>query len=91
MSGKPVSTLATSESRISCYPNPASASGGIQLSGYEGFSRLQLIDISGKILEDVLLESDLMQLNLSRYSKGTYLLMFTDDNGATTVKKLVVN
>ncbi|WP_162903462.1 T9SS type A sorting domain-containing protein [Taibaiella koreensis] len=70
------------------YPNPATNLVHIRLKGippqFEG--RLILSDATGKTLNGQTIRSAQATVDLSPYADGTYFLILTDNNKASTVK-----
>jgi hypothetical protein len=75
--------MATKDISLRIFPNPTGGIINIHVSGEGSFmSHLSVMDITGKMLrkEAVLVNSNL-QIDLSEYAQGSYILSFTNDEG----------
>jgi hypothetical protein len=74
------------ESKVNVFPNPAKNNIIItrQNSGKEN---IQLLDMSGKILQKIVLTSLVQPISIENLSKGIYLLKFEDDNVIKFIKQ----
>jgi PKD repeat protein len=73
---------------IEVYPNPSNGVVTINRSFTESLN-LEVLDITGKVIEAKTLVNPSSNLNLSYLSQGSYLLRFTLD-GASTTKRLSI-
>ena len=62
---------------VSIFPNPTSDLINLTFEKYEGFT-LQLFDISGKLLNQLLLSDIKTIISVTQYPKGSYLLTLTN-------------
>ncbi|HMO34195.1 MAG TPA: LamG domain-containing protein [Lacibacter sp.] len=70
------------------YPNPAR--GQVTLRGVETFGRLQVIDLSGKMVRDQLINrQSVVQLNLSGLRGGLYLIRLSDGRDVQVFRLVV--
>ncbi|WP_298239468.1 T9SS type A sorting domain-containing protein [uncultured Algibacter sp.] len=80
------------ESDITLYPNPAKSNLYIKNSGYQNIDRVSVFNVVGKEIYTTFnsKNSRVLQLDLSRYARGVYLVKINSEIGTVT-KKLVVN
>lgn len=71
------------------YPNPSNQFTTIELLGKNVNASLELLDISGKLIQIEEFKSQLMTLNVSSLSQGVYLIRLINDSQVQT-KKLIV-
>ena len=81
---------------MNVYPNPTTDKINIQLSrnnGQMGTAEIQVFDVYGKLLETVetVIENSLqtVQIDLSRYASGVYLIKAVTNGNVLAVKKVV--
>lgn len=73
---------------ITLYPNPTA--GLLNLEGVLPGYQVQVLDIRGVILQEVRSDAERLQLDLSHFSAGTYLVRITDlANGQFVVRKVL--
>lgn len=80
------------KSEISLYPNPASNYINVEISNsnvIENYN-IKLYNTVGELFFDSQLTSDLLTIDISSYSKGTYILTLTDNWGQMIATKYVV-
>jgi Secretion system C-terminal sorting domain len=53
--------------------------------------KLEIVNQMGNVIDLLSVVSTDSEVDISRYSPGLYLLKFTDQNGFTTIKKLIIN
>lgn len=74
------------------YPNPASTDVTITLKNADAIAKIEVYDIAGKLIlsqkPNTLLTTQ--TVNLSKISKGIYLLEVTTDTNIKAIKKLLV-
>ena len=63
---------------IKVFPNPTPEIITIQFSEYMEGSRFWLFDLRGKLLENKLISSADMEINMKNYASGQYILKLTD-------------
>ena len=71
------------------FPNPASNQATIIFDNYAD-KTIQLIDLNGIIVKQLLTRSNQVELNLSQYAKGIYILKSIEGEHVS-IKKLLVN
>ena len=77
---------------IKLYPNPANKQVSIQLPQSTDISyNIKVTDMAGKIVLQQKATSSTEQLNISKLSKGTYIVEIIDSKGSRTTEKLVKN
>ncbi len=71
---------------ITIYPNPATTS--IKITSAEIIERLQVSDISGRIIRSVIVNNNVFTLSVDNFSKGVYFInAYT--NGRLSVQKFI--
>jgi hypothetical protein len=76
---------------IEVYPNPAEDVMHLNISGRNGASgRVQIVDMSGKVVQTINTASDKVDLDLKSIASGVYLLKYVDseNSGVIRIKKL---
>jgi hypothetical protein len=73
------------ESNISIYPNPTENT--IEIKSKNKIGRIEIYDISGRIIEYLDSNENNTRINISSYSSGIYLLKFTESNKTVKVIK----
>ena len=69
-------------------PNPAHNQ--LFINSEKGFSKVEIIDVAGRILEEIELEnSAIFSLDVSTYTEGTYLLKVLSSDGIWQMQKWV--
>ena len=90
------STLSTSDvsfnNEVSLYPNPASDVVTLAASGSNQLKQVSIIDINGKLILEVELDSfnRSNELDISGLSSGVYFVRAINNEAVTIVKKLIV-
>lgn len=62
------------KNKISIYPNPAKENITIEYNGFEKEFIVELFDFSGKLIDSKTMNSTILTMNLTNYSKGFYTL-----------------
>lgn len=75
------------DEQLSVYPNPAASHCWVKA---EGFQQAELIDLNGRVLSRFGIQGSQVELDLTPFPAGVYLLRLISP-AATAVKKLVVN
>ncbi|MCG8701900.1 MAG: T9SS type A sorting domain-containing protein [Bacteroidales bacterium] len=65
------------------YPNPASKQVTVRLNGKENV-QVQLINLSGQVVFEQHVASNMVNIPLSNYQPGTYVMRFTDNKSSTS-------
>ncbi len=88
---QPTNIDAVSENHILIYPNPTSGIVNINLTGLEDLSglSLQITDVSGKIIKQLLVNSKELSVDLSEFESGVYFLRIQTEN-SIFVEKIIV-
>jgi subtilisin-like proprotein convertase family protein len=81
------STRENQASQVRLFPNPTSGMLTVDLADYSA-ERALLIDLSGRVLEDRLIQNTRLVFNLDRYSDGFYFIRLEGD-GSNAVFKVV--
>jgi hypothetical protein len=77
----------SSTENIQIYPNPVSAVAYIK-TGNETKALIQLMDINGRVLFTTQPTSNILEIDLSAYPNGTYIIKVTNNNKETSVHKI---
>lgn len=76
------------------FPNPASDKASIRMDLAKGTKlNVQIIDMTGRIVHNTTLEADgsiLYSIDTQRLGKGVYSVVFTDNEGLRTTRRLLV-
>lgn len=83
-----LSTPSFLETEITMYPNPASDN--VILENLEGNTTINILDFTGKLVYTTQTVHESLQLDLTGFTKGIYLVQIISRD-KTMVKKLVVN
>lgn len=73
---------------VSLYPNPSNELINISF-GEDQLSKLELYDITGKLLFKKELNANTYALNIANYPLGTYLVKVYNQNNASLNKKII--
>lgn len=76
--------------RVTVFPNPATNQVTVTIRNAEGMANIQLKTSFGAVINQVLTNDGLAQFNLSGLAKGVYLVVITNQQGETTVQRLIV-
>lgn len=74
--------------KIALYPNPTS--GILNLSFDNEVGMISITNASGKIMLNQTIHSNTITLDLSGFAKGLYILQHTNENGAVSVQKFMM-
>ena len=77
------------QASVMLYPNPATASVTVDLSGFGRQPVVSVIDLNGRTCGEWKAESDKVVVDLTGFASGTYFVRVTGET-ATAVRKLVV-
>lgn len=72
--------LANAANSLSVYPNPSSSVVNFDID-YNKAAKVAVMDITGRLVENVNFEFNKAQVNVSNYNKGIYLYQVTDVKG----------
>jgi hypothetical protein len=76
-----------SKFNLEVYPNPVTDVMTVTVTGRRGASaRMQLVDMSGKIVEVVSVNEDKVEINTSKLAAGMYLLKYVDSENAGVIR-----
>ena len=70
--------------KFQVYPNPAK--GFVRIESAQPIQKVQLMSLTGVLLEDRKTNSNKVELNLEGYSKGIYVVRIVTDEGVATKK-----
>ncbi len=68
------------------YPNPAGSNTAVTISNASGLVQVTVTDLSGRQLFQSKTNQNKVNINVSDFAKGTYLVVVKDDNATTTLK-----
>ncbi len=75
---------------LKAYPNPADTQVQIEVSNLTQAATLSIFDLSGKLLQETSVEGDTqLQLDVSGYQNGFYLIQLSDGQNSVTEKLTV--
>lgn len=76
---------------VQIYPNPANSLVTVKLSGKQNLQQIKLYNYAGSMVREWQnLQTNLLTIDVSDYSKGIYVIDITDTQGNRTVRKLQV-
>lgn len=67
------------DNKIKLYPNPASNQINLAITEEQKGGRLQIFNVLGKRLHEHLIKESNIQIDVSRFPKGTYLILISKD------------
>ncbi len=73
--------------RLVLYPNPATDI--INIKGTGTYTKMIISDMTGQIVQDILLTNNLLSINISDLNTGIYLVVLFDKSGIALKKKIV--
>jgi len=79
---------------INAYPNPVKDVISIPVGNLTGDASLEIMDITGKIVKTQkvsFVTNDVLRVDVSNMSNGTYIFKLTSDNGSANTFKVSVN
>jgi len=74
---------------ILVYPNPAKDVLKVSLSKLDLEMKIQIVDITGKVIYNNSLQSKITEIDLSDYTKGMYFIQLYNNNEITTRKIII--
>jgi hypothetical protein len=84
-------TETSEEPTIKLMPNPASHNVMLMLAGFgSGKLKVKLYDLSGRCLADIITSSSLLNLDVSNFEKGVYMVKVESLSFSPIVQKLLV-
>ena len=83
-----ISAIHSAKSRIKIYPNPSSDFINLETEG-EVISNVKVLSLSGQVLKNIEINSSFITLDLSDYSKGSYLIQVTRNEAIETYRIVV--
>lgn len=84
-----LNSLESSQDTPVFYPNPVSASGSLNLSGLNGISTVQVIDLAGNTVQIANPTAETMNLDFNEINSGLYFIQFVG-NEVNYTERLVV-
>lgn len=79
-----------SKTNLQLYPNPATSEVSVKASGLNFPARVQIFDVSGKLLSRQSLNSDADAIATNQLQSGLYMVVVIDSDGAISNSKLVI-
>ena len=76
------------ESEIQLYPNPAVDFIYLQF-GENRVVRIQIFDLTGKLVSNIQLNDSSYRLDVSSYRSGSYILKAVDERGSSVTAKFI--
>ena len=76
-------------SKIEVYPNPAKDLINVNLTEFEGVNTLTCYDINGQLMKNMIVSSEVIQLNISEFPSGIYYMISTNEKGETKNAKFI--
>ncbi len=87
---EPVGIVENSIDKLSIYPNPASDIITLDIGNNKlKNASIEIIDLLGKSIFQNKMNQKVIKINLASFSKGVYLLKFSNDNGSS-INKIVI-
>ena len=83
----PTSIRTIDAASIAVYPNPASEV--LNISNVEVFDRIEIANITGKIVDIVDVNANMLRLDISNYDAGIYFISLESKEHGSVVKKFV--
>ncbi len=71
-------------STFEVYPNPTSGMININLNDYQGTSVVRLFSVDGKLLLEKNTSAKLLQIDMTEFTSGTYMIQVLNENGTAT-------
>ncbi len=72
---------------VTAYPNPVKDELTINITGVENISgRIELMDLSGRIIKAVAVNTDVANMSMSGLPAGVYVIRYTDSKHTQTIK-----
>lgn len=71
---------------VNLYPNPAKEKVYLETKGFENKAKAMLSDLQGRILKEIEINSERIEINLNTLSSGVYYLKVFDNNSIKTIK-----
>ena len=71
---------------VNLYPNPAKEKVYLETKGFENKAKAMLSDLQGRVLKEIEINSERIEINLNTLSSGVYYLKVFDNNSTKTIK-----
>ena len=71
------------------FPNPASSSVTLTVSGFDGEVTVEIVDLNGKRISELRTLNSELQIDLGRFAQGAYFVRVTGER-QTAVRKLII-
>ncbi len=84
-----ISAVDAMGNHLALFPNPASTSVTVSLTGIEGTATVTLVDLNGRRCGEWTVTDGKLEIDLSSYAAGAYFVRLVSEN-ATAVRKLIV-
>ena len=76
-------------SDIKLFPVPATDNLNISISDFENYSKVDIIDLNGRVITNVLIKNKVTNFNINNFSNGLYLIRIYKDGKLSKVLKFV--
>jgi len=83
-----INSVSGMESQISIYPNPCN--GMINIQSQKNIQTIKISNLLGEIIYSKQVEDKEIQLNLSAFPAGIYMISLQEDGGKTTTRKIIL-
>ena len=81
----------TEKNSIKIYPNPAKDNINIYVGDNVKFSHLNIIDATGRIINDITLSDNKTTLKSSQFANGLYLVQLIENNKVIQRAPFIIN
>jgi hypothetical protein len=71
---------------VNLYPNPAQEKAYLEVKGFEKGVKAVLSDLQGRILKEIEINTERIEINLNTLSRGVYYLKVFDERSTQTIK-----
>ena len=85
-----IEQFASINEQVTVYPNPASTSLTLTLSKGEGTTTLQIIDMLGNMVKQLIIDNSSLIIDVSGLSEGVYNILIHNSSFSTTKKVVIV-
>lgn len=72
--------------QIDAYPNPVKDILNIKATGLKGTANIQITDVKGRVMNNLVIDAEQTSLNVSHYAAGIYILQYTDNDKVQNIK-----
>lgn len=86
---KQADPLISKNAEILVYPNPAQATLFIDLSDFDNANKITCFDVNGVVVSEMIVSSEIVQLNIDELPAGMYFLVATNNSGERISSKFI--